>query len=364
MITPSLFWETLLVTLRGIIIRYSRQRKRAKNEDKKRTEDKILELNEKINCGEGTRQEHTELAELNDKLLKIRKEELNGSMIRSRADWLEYGEKPNRFFLNLENNNRINNIAELEINETTTITDQNEIMTALIDFYSNLCKATTPNIDTPTYEANIKLTTLTLEEQKSLEHPITKEELGIVLHKLKNNKSPGLDGYSPEFYKRFWPQLGHFFLDCINESFSNGYLTNSQTQGLITCLPKTGKARNLIKKNWRPISLLNTTYKLISLCITNRIRPLLPKLISPEQKGFMSGRSISDCTRLMFGLVYECQQQNIEGLILLVDFEKAFDSLSWDFILKTLKNFNFGPNLIKWISLFQQNSNSRITLNV
>ena len=107
----------------------------------------------------------------------------------------------------------------------------------------------------------------------------------------------------------------------------------------LICLPKTGKARNLIK-NWRPISLLNTTYKLISLCITNRIRPLLPKLISPEQKGFMSGRSISDCTRLMFDLVYECQQQNIEGLIVLVDFEKAFDSLFRDFILKTLKNLS------------------------
>ena len=83
----------------------------------------------------------------------------------------------------------------------------------------------------------------------------------------KNNKSPGLNGYSAEF----WAQLGNHLLACINNSYKKGTLTTSQKQGLITCLPKSGKARNLLK-NWRPISLLNTTYKLISLFITSRLK--------------------------------------------------------------------------------------------
>ena len=168
---------------------------------------------------------------------------------------------------------------------------------------------------------------MTPEEKAQLELRISKTELDQALTSMKNNKSPGMDGYSPEFFKKFWDQLGWFFLESINESFANGQLTESQTQGMITCIPKTGKARNLLQ-NWRPISLLNTSYKLISLCITNRLRKVLNRIISPEQKGFLEGRTISDCTRVMFDIIHACQTKNIDGLILLVDFQKAFDSLS------------------------------------
>ena len=187
-------------------------------------------------------------------------------------------------------------------------------------------------------------------------YPVTKIEIDEALTKMKNNKSPGLDGYSAEFFKKFWPQLGHFFLECINECFDNNCLTYSMKQGLITCLPKSGKARNLLK-NWRPISLLNTTYKMISSVLTTRLRKVLNRIISPEQKGLLEGRSISDCTRIMYDIIFSCEQSNIDGLILLVDFEKAFDSLSGDFISKTLENFNFGENFMKWITLFQKHSN-------
>ena len=137
--------------------------------------------------------------------------------------------------------------------------------------------------------------------------------------KSKNNKSPGLDGYSPEFYKCFWPQLGDFFLDCINNNFEKGKLTNTQSQGVITCLPKGRKNRKHLK-NWRPISLLNTSYKLISLVITNRIRPLLNQIISPEQKRFLENRSIADFSRLIYDIIQETEYLDKSGLILLVDF--------------------------------------------
>ena len=165
-----------------------------------------------------------------------------------------------------------------------------------------------------------------------------------------------------EFFKKFWPQLGDFFLASINSNFDKDKLSQSQTDGVITCLPKSGKERNQIK-NWRPISLLNTTYKLISLCITKRLRPLLNNTISSEQKGFIEGRSISDCTRLMCDIIFEIEKQNKDGLILLVDFEKAFDSLSWKYRHHILPKYNIGLNFIKWISLFQKNSQSRVLLN-
>ena len=151
-------------------------------------------------------------------------------------------------------------------------------------------------------------------------------------------------------------------MNCIHECFNNNILTQTQTHDLITCLPKSGKARDLLK-NWRPISLLNTTYKIISLCITYRLRPLLSNIISEEQKGFLTGRSISDCTRLMYDIIHECEDTKQNSLIILVDFEKAFNSLSWSFIHHALKKFNFGEGFLKWISMFQHGSNSHIILN-
>ena len=258
--------------------------------------------------------------------------------------------------MNLENKNRINkNITEIKVEEDKTIKDPKKILQHVQEFYTQLYS----NQDRePIEQLDIQPKRITNDERDRLDSPITKNEIDKALTQLKNNKSPGFDGYSAEFFKTFWPQLGHYFTNCVHECYENNSLSQSQTQGLITCLPKTGKACDLLK-NWRPISLLNTTYKLISLCITNR----LPNIISEEQKGFITGRSISDCTRIMYDIIFECENRGIDGLILLVDFEKAFDSLSWRFIHQVLKKYSFGNNFIKWINMFQQGSNSRIILN-
>ena len=184
----------------------------------------------------------------------------------------------------------------------------------------------------------------------------------IAVKSLKNNKAPGPDSFSPEFYKKFWPQLEYYFLNYANRCHNKGYFPKTFLEGTITCLAKTGKARNLIK-NWRLISLLNTSYKIISTFITNRLRPLLKNIISPEQKGFLEGRTINECTRLIYDIITESNLKNLDGLILLIDFEKAFNSISWDFINNTLKEMNFGNKLIKWINMFQEGATSKITLN-
>ena len=361
MIDASLFWETLLVTLRGKIINFSKKLKRENKKNEENLENKISILNNKVNTGEYSKQLYNELIQKNEELIGIRKQALNGMVIRSRANWLEYGEKPSKFFLNLETKNTINkNISELLI-DGKKITEQEQIIKEVRNFYKSLYKKQDIKNQTG-YNPNCEPIQISEIDKEKLELPITKDELNIALNKSKNNKSPGLDGYSPEFYKCFWTQIGDFFLDCINNNFKNGYLTVTQLQGVITCLPKGGKARNLLN-NWRPISLLNTSYKLISLCITNRIRPLLNKIISPEQKGFLENRSIADCTRIINDIIEETEAQDKSGLILLVDFQKAFDSLSWKFIEEALTKFNFGPNMIKWIKMFQLNSNSRIILN-
>ena len=137
----------------------------------------------------------------------------------------------------------------------------------------------------------------------------------------------------------------------INYAFVNGELSITQKLGIISCIPKGNKPKRFLS-NWRPISLLNIVYKLASTCISERIKRVLHYLISEDETGFMSGRYIGDNIRILYDILYYTEAQNIPGMFLRVDFEKAFDSVSWSFIYKTLDFFGFGTDIKRWISVF------------
>ena len=103
---------------------------------------------------------------------------------------------------------------------------------------------------------------------------------------MSNNRSPGSDGFSAEFFKVFWKKIGHFIVRSINDGFNKGLLSVTQREGVITCIPKDSKPQI---KNYRPISLLNCIYKIASGVIALRIKNTLNKLIHADQTGFISG---------------------------------------------------------------------------
>ena len=158
------------------------------------------------------------------------------------------------------------------------------------------------------------------EEAYSIEGEITYLEATSFLKKMQNNKSPGSDGFTTEFFKFFWSDLGWFVVKSINFGFLNGQLSQTQREGVITCVPKGNKSRKYIK-NWRPISLLNVTYKIASGCIASRIKTILPSIIDLDQSGFMSERFIGDNIRLVYDILNFSNEHKINGILLLIDFE-------------------------------------------
>jgi hypothetical protein len=169
-----------------------------------------------------------------------------------------------------------------------------------------------------------------------------------VLKDMKNNKSPGPDGFTVEFYKFFFIDIGAFLVRSINFGLANECLSVTQYQGLITCIPKDDKPKCFLK-NWRPISLLNVSYKIASACLARRLKLSLHNIISENQNGFMKGRYIGDNIRMLYDVMKYTEVENVPGMVLLIDFEKAFDSLSWKFIQKCLQFFYFGPMVQKWV---------------
>lgn len=120
---------------------------------------------------------------------------------------------------------------------------------------------------------------------------------------------------------------------------------------IITCIPKDGKSKQFLE-NWRPISLLNVIYKIASGWIAERIKKILDKLISKDQTGFIKGRFIGENIRIIYDVMKYTERNSIPGLLMLIDFEKAFDSISWDFIYQTLDIFKFGQPIKDWVKTF------------
>ena len=125
-------------------------------------------------------------------------------------------------------------------------------------------------------ESNIEH--LTETERNQCEGMVTYTELGQVLKDMKNGKTPGTDGFTVEFYKFFGGDIGQILLESLNEALQKKELSITQKQGIITLIPKNNKPRELIQ-NWRPITLLNVDYKLLSGVFANRIKKVLPKLM-------------------------------------------------------------------------------------
>ena len=184
------------------------------------------------------------------------------------------------------------------------------------------------------------------------------------------NETPGSDGLPVEFYKVFWSDISDHLLNALNYAYHKGQLSVSQKRGLIKLIPNKD-AEPCYVKNWRPITLLNCDYKIAAKAIANRLN-VIPKIINNDQTGFLKGRFIGENIRKYkinrwhdksHYMINHTESNNIPGLLLFLDFEKAFDTVEWPFIWKTLDSFNFGPSITNWIMLCYQNIESCVLNN-
>ena len=264
-----------------------------------------------------------------------------------------------KYFLNLEKRNHVKkHIRKLLISGAIT-TDPYRILSEQKDFYYNLYKSKATDTDSITsFLNNLNVPQLSEEQKQSCEGQITIDECKSILETFQNNKSPGNDGIPIEFYKKCWNFICEPFINCINESFVKEELSNSQKQAVITLIEKQGKDRTLIE-NWRPISLVNVDAKIISKVIASRLKNVLPNIIHCNQSGYVKDRYIGETVRS----ILDTMKENIPGLMIFIDFRKAFDTLEWNFLFNCLDAFNFGPEFKRWIKTFYKNIQSCVINN-
>ena len=206
------------------------------------------------------------------------------------------------------------------------LNEQNKFYSSL---YSN--KETEDNLNVHLVDTffpdDTEIPKLNENEKESCEGMISEEECVKAIKSMQNGKSPGTDGLPVEFYKIFWKNIKKLVMNSFSYSYENENMSISQKQSIITLLPQKNNDVRFLK-NWRPISLLNTDYKIMTKCIATRLKNNLIKIINKSQSGFIKGRYIGDNIRSLLEVIDLAEEENLSCIVLSIDFEKAFDTIS------------------------------------
>lgn len=250
-------------------------------------------------------------------------------------------------------------ISRLE-GENGTIENPEELKAHIYSFYKNLFGAEIPpkfGLSKNMWEGRGKVSQ---EENEFLIKPFTMEEIEVALKEMKTNTAPGPNGLPVCFYKEFWPQVKEQIKEILDRLFEDKLELWRINYGVITLIPKVKDANTI--KAFRPICLLNVCFKLLTKVITIRITKIVHKVISETQTAFIPSRQILDGVVILHEVLHELKSSNQAGIILKLDFEKAYDKVQWQFLFEVLQRKGFDEKMIGWIR--QATIKGRVAINV
>ena len=354
------FWESLKDTIKSETIKFSSRKKRALLRDQVLLTKQLSVLKNLLVTGvDSVRPEIRELeASLNALLIT----DLNGVKVRSRAKWIEEGELPTRYFFKLQQQRFVKSRIESICNsDDVEVFSHEEIMKAHVDFYANLFSR--DDINEAIQRDLLSNVSRRLPESDcaSCEGDLCLAEATTAVNGMANNKSPGLDGLSSEFYKKFWDLLGPLLVEVFNVCLTETNLCESMKTSATRLVFKKGDRKLL--KNWRPISLLNVDYKICSRALSLRLSKVLETIVDPDQTCSVPGRSITSNLVLLRDTLEYIERTNETGILVSLDQEKAFDRVDRTFLMNLLCHFGFGPSFCNWISTLYFGANMRIFVN-
>ena len=355
-ISHQLIWEILKINVKESSIHFASKLSRQNKSKVCELQSQLNKLKENIdnNCDDNNELVN-EQNNIQNELNLLLESKTKGAFIRARAQWCEEGEHCSKYFVNLEKQRQCHNtINMLKTDDGNYVSNDKDILECAALFYDKLY--TCNNI--PIHEINdyinsVNNVNVLSEQQKALcDNDITNEELNNVISILKVNKSPGLDGLTSEFYKVFWDILKQPFVNMLNETFQKGILPDTMRRAVVTLIYKKGDLESL--KNYRPISLSNYDYKILAFTLAIRMQKVIGNLISTNQTAYIKNRYIGNNARFIQDILDYTEKGEIPGALISLDFEKAFDKLDWNFMLKCLQKYNFGPVFIKWIQIMYE----------
>jgi len=312
---------------------------------------KLKELRDKLNAAQSgsdseSREEAKKIAaEMNEVLYR---EEMMW-LQRSRISWLKEGDRNTKFFHRKAVwRSRKNKIKKLKADNGQWCDDPAGMAGMASHFFQNLYKK--DDHVTPDHMVNMFSEKVTAEMNDLLCRDFTDEEISNALFQIGPLKAPGPDGFPARFFQRNWGIIKTEVTSAVRAFFKDGVMPGQVNDTAIVLIPKIPHPESL--SDFRPISLCDVLYKVVSKCLVNRLRPILHDIISPSQSAFVPGRMITDNAIIAFEClhaIHNSSSARTNFCAYKLDLSKAYDRVDWSFLEKVQLKLGFHRIWVRWI---------------
>ncbi|XP_045810455.1 uncharacterized protein LOC123904892 [Trifolium pratense] len=285
--------------------------------------------------------------DLQDELAHILKSEELMWFQRSRANWLVDGDRNTRYYhLKAITRRRYNKVNMLRDMHGNWVEDVEALKQMANNYYKALFADEGNALNW--YQTKITFPQLNDEDLQMIRGDITNEEVKRAVFNMSPWKAPGPDGFPAGFYQKSWKIVGQSVCDFVKQVWSNPLCVRDVNYTDICLIPKVDQPESI--QQFRPISLCNTLYKIVSKVMTNRIKDTITTVVSPHQTGFIPGRSIHENIVVAQEMAHSMRKLNgkVGYFAIKVDLSKAYDRLNWNFIHQTLTEVGYP---LEWINV-------------
>lgn len=364
-VSPGTIWDAAKAVIRGKLIMWSSIKKREKQ---KRINDLLQELKDleikHMELNDPKSLDQIKLTKQNLNKIYDSHEEMKAKYIKQR--YYDNGPRAKKLLAwRIRKQQEERSIHKIKDTQSGKMCHKlKEIQKSFEDYYKDLY--TQPkgadSLSITHFLNSLDLPSIGLEQNKIMTNEITQKELDNAISRLKTNKMPGEDGYSAEWYKAFRELLSPSLLKCFNFTLNGGDIPVSWRRAIISVIPKVGKDKSECG-SYRPISILNLDYKLYASIIAKRLENIIPDIIDEDQTGFLKSRQTQDNVRRALHLMEHMSKNKDKSVVLSLDAEKAFDSVSWKYLHLTLQRFGFDIKVVSYLKNLYHSPSARIKIN-
>ena len=357
-------WGNFKQNFKPFFISYSKEKVLLENRERQFREQGLYNIIHLMNNDPSNTQLRNDYISMKKTMVNERIKSIKEKIFHDNATYLMHGDKPTKcFFDKFKSKKDVHHIKSLIDMDGTEVFEINELLNVAENYFKDLFSGK------PVQQTVINLFLEGIVPKKSpswdllmarLIAPITLQELKDAIFSLKNNRVPGPDGISIEFYKVMFDLIGEDLVNLFNIYMMNGRMSAKMKAGLIKLVPKHPPYNSM--ENFRPISLINCDYKIFTKIISMRIQPILKEIIHETQFA-QPGVDFNNMNTLVRDLVDDMNASAEDSFLVSIDFRKAFDTVNHDFLFKVLKKYGFPDRFIDIVRELYRDAGSHILVN-
>jgi hypothetical protein len=354
-------WQFRVITFRRLVRGWASNEVASLNKKKRELADEYNILDNKAEEGGLSSSKLKRLKEVTDELGKIWA--LDEIKIRQRSRYRNIleGDRNTAYFQAIANRRSRKKSVSGLMGPDGWVEDQPGMLKVAVDFYKQLFAEEEGEDLALGNNFWLDGEKVTQGENDLLTAPFNEGEIKEAIFGSYAEGAPGPDGLPFLFYQKFWDIVKEDIVKMFEE-FHKGDLDLYRLNfAMLTLIPKVEEAKEM--NNFRPISLINCSFKIFSKVLTNRLEKVTQRLISENRSAFIHGRYILESVVIAHELVHHGHKNGDPGVIIKLDYEKAYDRVSWNFLFEVLESRGFDRKWIEWMKYLVKGGSVGVNLN-